>query len=79
MVTNINCIKSNEKIKFSQVSDRDCFYSGGVLYMKILESDLHEYGIDCINAISIVNAGLTKFDNDENVYKVTKEIKTTRE
>lgn len=41
--------------------------------MKIFSQDLKEYNISCVNAISILNAGLTKFDNDELVIK-TKRI-----
>ena len=39
------------------------------LYMKIFSQDLKEYNISCVNAISIVNAGSAKFENDELVIK----------
>lgn len=61
------------KIAFENIKDKECFFSNGVLYMKIFSQDLKEYNISCINAISILNAGLTKFDNDELVIK-TKRI-----
>lgn len=43
--------------------------------MKIFSQDLREYNIDCVNAISIINAGLTKFDNNEIVIKAKKIVK----
>lgn len=61
-------------ITFENLKDRECFFSNGVLYMKIFSQDLREYNIDCVNAISIVNAGLTKFANDELVIKVKRNI-----
>lgn len=42
--------------------------------MKIFSQDLREYNISCVNAISIVNAGLTKFDNEESVIKAKRII-----
>lgn len=59
---------------FSDVNDKDCFYSGGVLYMKISSNDLRAYNIENVNAISIVNAGLTFFYPDEEVILVNKII-----
>ena len=57
------------KSEIEDLKDKECFFSNGVLYMKIFSQDLKEYNISCVNAISIVNAGLTKFDNDELVIK----------
>lgn len=54
-------------INFKDIKDKHCFYSSGVLYKKIFSQDLTEYGITTINAISIINGGLTKFDDDERV------------
>lgn len=68
----INYEKSDEIVKFGELADKECFYSGGVLYMKLFSQDLHEYEISCVNAISILNAGLTQFEDDEMVMKVTK-------
>lgn len=59
--------RKNEKKLFQDVQDRECFYSGGTLYMKIFSQDLKEYGIKNVNAISIINAGLTFFVADEEV------------
>ena len=42
--------------------------------MKIFEQDLKEYGICQVNAISVKNAGLTFFDNDEKVNRANKNI-----
>ena len=42
--------------------------------MKILQQDLDHYKIDNINAISIINAGLTFFDLDETVYRAVREV-----
>lgn len=61
--------KKENEIAFEDLKDKECFFSNGVLYMKIFSQDLKEYNISCVNAISIVNAGLTKFDNDELVIK----------
>ena len=68
----VNYEKSDEIVKFGELADKECFYSGGVLYIKLFSQDLHEYEISCVNAISILNAGLTKFEDDEIVMKVTK-------
>jgi hypothetical protein len=65
----IEYIKINQKICFEEIEDKGCFYSGGVLYMKILQQDLKHYKIDNVNAISILNAGLTFFETDETVNK----------
>lgn len=73
MKTVIKCVKENKKIKFEELQDRECFYSNGVLYLKILQQDLDEYRINNINAVSLLNAGLTFFQNDEMVYMSTKE------
>ena len=66
--------KRKEKVQFREINDRECFYSGGVLYMRILKQDLYNYGIKYVNAISIYNAGLTFFNDDEDVYKSTKKM-----
>lgn len=65
--------KYKEEVLFKEIKDKECFYSGGVLYMKILQQDLKAYNINNVNAISIINAGLTCFDDDEKVYKSSKE------
>ena len=69
----IDYTETKSKVFFEQIKDRECFYSGGVLYMKILTQDLDSYGISNINAISILNAGLTFFQADEMVNEATKE------
>lgn len=46
--------KKGNKVKFQDIKDKHCFYRGSVLYKKILEQDLAEYGITAINAISII-------------------------
>jgi hypothetical protein len=63
---------ANQKALFSEIKDRECFYYGGTLYMKILSQDLREYNINNVNAISIINAGLTYFNDDETVCKASK-------
>ena len=68
----IEHIKGSEKVLFKDIKDRECFYSGGTIYMKIFQQDLKAYNINNVNAISIINAGLTRFDDDEEVYKVNK-------
>lgn len=68
--------KKGDKVKFKSVKDQQCFYSrNGVLYKKILSQDLKIYGITSINAISIINGGLTKFDDDEIVIKAITKYK----
>ena len=63
-----------EKTVFKNIKDREFFYSGGILYMRIFSQDLKEYNIDNVNAISIINAGLTYFDDDETVFRASKFI-----
>ena len=70
----IICYEKEKEIYFKDLKDKECFFSNGVLYMKIFSQDLREYNISCVNAISIVNAGLTKFDNDESVIKAKRII-----
>ena len=79
MKTVIEYEKGKEKVLFEEIKDRECFYSGSVLYMKILQPDLEAFNIENINAISIVNAGLTCFTNDEEVYRATKNIEVKRQ
>lgn len=67
--------KKENEIAFEKIKDKECFFSSGVLYMKIFNQDLKEYNIDCVNAISVVNAALTKFDNKELVIKAKRIIK----
>lgn len=66
--------EKEKEIDFKDLEDKECFFSNGVLYMKIFSQDLREYNISCVNAISIVNAGLNKFDNDESVIKAKRII-----
>ena len=62
------------KTPIETLKDKECFFSNGVLYMKIFAQDLKEYNINCVNAISIVNAGLTRFEEDELVVKAKRTI-----
>lgn len=72
---NIKCEKSNESaIRFGDLQDKEWFYSGGALYIKIFSQDLKAYNIDCVNAVSLVNAGLTHFDNSELVNRAERTI-----
>jgi len=66
----IEYIKTNSNVYFKDIKDKFWFFSGGVLYMKILQQDLEHYKISNINAISIINAGLTFFQPDEIVNEV---------
>lgn len=75
MKTSIDYPKSTETSFFRNIKDKECFYSNGVLYMKIFSQDLHEYCIHNVNAISVINAGLTYFDSDEVVYKAEKIVR----
>lgn len=69
--------KAKQKaIYFSEVLDHQQFMSGGVIYTKLLQQDLKEYGIGNVNAVSVVNGGLTYFQEDEKVFLcVTEKIK----
>lgn len=69
----INFEKSSE-ITFGDLADKECFFSDGLLYIKIFSQDLKAFDIDCVNAISIENAGLTKFADDETVIKAKKSV-----
>lgn len=70
--------KKGNRVKFEDIKDKHCFYSGGILYKKIFKQDLAEYDITVINAISMVHGGLTKFDNDEDVIEAITEHKHIR-
>lgn len=70
----INFEKSSE-ITFGDLTDKECFFSDGLLYIKIFSQDLKAFDIDCVNAISIENAGLTKFADDEIVIRAKKQRK----
>ena len=65
-------MKSDETVNFEYLRDTECFYSGGVLYMKINSQDLKAYNINNVNAISLLNAGLTFFEKDEIVNKAAR-------
>ncbi|HCL4480323.1 TPA: hypothetical protein PTW06_001928 [Clostridium botulinum] len=73
MKTIIEYTKTNSKKCFEDIEDKCCFYSGDVLYMKILQQDLNYLKINNANAISILNAGLTFFQSDEIVNEAIKE------
>lgn len=84
MKTVFEYIKSDTKVLFESIEDKECFYSNGVLYMKIMQQDLDFYKINStdinkgINCVSILNGGLTLFEADESVYKAIKEYKMIR-
>lgn len=61
--------KENKKaIPFSEVKDHQLFMSNGVIYTKLLEQDLKEWGVNNVNAVGILSGGLTRFWPDEKVY-----------
>lgn len=68
--------KEEGETLFETLKDRECFFSNGVLYLKIFTPDLNDYKINCVNAISIVEAGLTRFDDDELVVRAKRTIET---
>lgn len=78
MIVQIDYAKEKDKILFSDLRDKECFFGSGVLYMKISEQDLKEYKINSVNAISILNAGLTYFQPDEEVYKAIRIVEKKR-
>lgn len=78
MKTIIEYIKSDTKTCFKCIKDKDCFYSSGTLYMKIFQQDLTHFNIDNVNAISVLNAGLTFFQSDETVIEAIRSHKTVK-
>ena len=66
--------KEEGETSFEALKDRECFFSNGTLYLKIFAPDLSAYNINCANAISIVNADLTRFDDDELVVRAKRTI-----
>lgn len=60
--------ESKKVILFSEVKDHQLFMSNGVIYTKLLEQDLKEWGINNVNAVGILSGGLTKFWPDEKVF-----------
>lgn len=73
MKTSIEYTKTDKKVSFSEISDKECFYHCGTLYMRILQQDLEFLNIKDINAISIINAGLTFFSDNEEVFIAERE------
>lgn len=65
---------------FGTLKDKECFFSqrNGALYLKIFAEDLKDYNINCINAIGVVNGGLTRFGDDELVVRVKRTIEKKR-
>lgn len=68
--------KEEGETYFGALKDKECFFSNGALYLKIFTPDLNAYNINCVNAISIVNAGLTRFGDDELVVMAKRTIET---
>ena len=60
--------ESKKAILFSEVKDYQLFMSNGVIYTKLLEQDLKEWGVNNVNAVGILSGGLTKFWPDEKVF-----------
>ena len=60
--------ESKKPILFSEVKDHQLFMSNGVIYTKLLEQDLKEWGINNVNAVGVLSGGLTRFWPDEKVY-----------
>lgn len=63
-------IKGIQKVKFGDVNGKECFYSNGILYMRILQYDLDRHGIKNINAISLHGGSLTCFQDNEIVNRI---------
>lgn len=70
--------KEEGETSFGTLKDRECFFSNGALYLKIFAPDLSDYNINCANAISIVETGLTRFDDDELVVRAKRTIEKKR-
>ncbi len=64
--------KGLQRVKFSEIKEAGFFFDlNKTLYKKILKQDLDGWKITCINAVSIVNGGLTIFRDGEEVYTAT--------
>lgn len=68
----LTCKRLNEKVLFEDLKGGECFRSGGVLYIKILPQDLTWFKIENVNAVCILDAGLTFFDHNEEVFRTSK-------
>lgn len=66
--------KEEGETSFETLKDRECFFSNGTLYLKFFAPDLTAYNINCANAISVINADLTRFDDDELVVRAKRTI-----
>ena len=68
-VYNVKISKGLQKVNFSEIKEAEFFFDlNKTLYKRILKQDLDEWKITCVNAVSIVNGGLTLFEDDEEVY-----------
>lgn len=77
-MTEVFKFDKSEKVNFENIADKGFFISSGVLYKKIFSQDLQAFGIQNVNAISLLNGGLTFFASDEEVYCVNMEYKRER-
>lgn len=73
--TEITYAHSGKRVPFEQIKDKECFYSNGTLYMKILSQDINWFHITGVNSVSIVNADLTLFYPNESVELAIRKIK----
>lgn len=74
-MTEVFKFDKSQKVNFENIVDKGFFSSSGILYKKIFSQDLHAFGIQNVNAVSLLNGGLTFFAPDEEVYCVDMEYK----
>ena len=64
----------NEAVFFSEIGEKEHFYRGDILYMKIPRKNLKEHGINRVNVISVINGTLEQFDNTALVFRAVRTI-----
>lgn len=69
MRTVVEYCGAEKNVSFSALDGQQAFYSGGVLYLKLLSQDLKIYGIGNVNAVAVLSGGLTFFQDDEKVIR----------
>lgn len=73
MKMKIECEKA-EKTVFGAIWDREYFYHGNMLCVKITQPKIKTSLMSKVNAMSIISAGWTYLRDDEPVYRVNKTI-----
>lgn len=64
------CFEHAGEKTFGDLGKRAHFMCGGILWVKIFENDLKEFGISQVNALAVISGGISHFDADESVIEV---------